>query len=172
VADRRGGLRVSADHESGLVDEAQNREVKGLAERDEAADLLGAVGGHRAAEVVRVVREDADGSSVQPAARPVICERPNSAVSSNQESASTTRRTEPTHVVHPPAVPRDDREQLLLCARGGIGARALRGQLADVAREIAEEAAHQLDDLVLVGGDVIDDGRSSSGPRRPRAPPW
>ena len=74
-----------ADHEARRVAERDDRQVEGVAELDEARRLVGGVGVDRAAEVVRVVRDQAErpaldaderGDDSEPEVRAQL-ERPN-----------------------------------------------------------------------------------------------
>ena len=60
VAHRAGRLRLGPDHEAGRVAEEQDRQVERVAQLEEARGLVGAGRVDRAAEMRRVVGDDAE----------------------------------------------------------------------------------------------------------------
>ena len=59
VADQRGPFYLRPDHDAGAIDQAQHRDVEGVAELQEPSTLVGAVGIDCARQMMRVVGDRA-----------------------------------------------------------------------------------------------------------------
>ena len=129
---------------------------EGVAELDEAPQLLGAVGGHAAAVHHRIVRHHAHRVAVDPGeardlgapvARGELEERP--AVHDGLEDAP--------HLVGAATLPRHPGQELLLGTVAGVFAGATGRTFPDVRREVGQERADLPENVFFVAGDVVDD---------------
>ena len=91
-----GLLGLGADHDPGRVAQEQDRQVVGVAQLQEAGGLVGAVGVDGAAEVGRVVGDDAERPALDPDERGDHAgpkPRRSSSTEPSSASASMTVRT-------------------------------------------------------------------------------
>ncbi len=156
VSDRGGRLGLRSDHEPGLVDEADDGQVKGVAKVDKAPDLLGPCGGHRTGVVNRVVGEHADGAPAQPSQSGDL-RRAVGGRDFEEAVAVENELQDAAHVVDAAPVARHDAQKFLFRALGVVVAGHRRRQLPDVRGEITQEAAHERARFLLVCGDAVDD---------------
>src|SRR5262245_31333400 len=126
-----------------------------VAEVDEAGHLFAARGVERAAAAHRVAGQHADRVAVQP--RKADDQR--AAVKSadlEKRIAIKDQAQNPSNVVGPAAVARDDRNQLLFAAARIVAGFDSRRQSPDVRRQVREEAADLREGFVLTFDFVVD----------------
>src|SRR5262245_36691634 len=133
--------------------------MEGVAQVDEAADLLGAVRGHRAGIEARVVRPHADRVAREPC-QPHDLRTTEAGARLEEGTRVDDGRDQTPRVVYLAPIARDDREQRLVPPLRVVVASGHRGELPDVGREVGEEATDLCEGGILALRHVVHDTTS------------
>ena len=157
VADDALALDVLADHEAGDVGQEQQRDVEGVAGRDEPGGLVGGVDEEHSPLLLRLVGDDPDGPAVE--ARVPDHELLRPALLDLEERALVDQRVD--QVDHVEGRLRVGRDDLRDHAPRGLGRRRRGRGLAPVARHVGEVALRGVDRVLVAGGEEVAAARAA-----------